>query len=253
MPEPSSVSPGSFCWVDLATTDWQSAKRFYCALFGWEANEIPTGENAPPYVVLRKRGRDVAALYEQSVEQRRPGVPPAWLVHVAVTSADDSAARALDLGATVPVEPFDVLDAGQFALLHDPQGAAIALWQSKTHHAAPIDEPGSFCWSELHTPDPEGAQAFYTALFGWKAKESAEYVEWVNDGRPIGGMMKESDGAPPGWLVYFAVEDCDRTARRAEELGGTVQAGPEDIPDVGRFALIADPQGSAFAAIRLQG
>ncbi len=249
MPQVTSHLPGSFCWVELATSDWQGAQRFYTQLFGWTTNEIPMAPGQPPYVMLQKDGLDVGALYE------RKDVPPNWGSYVAVASADDTAKKARTLGAKVLAEPFDVFDSGRMAVVQDPQGAVFSLWQPKQHIGARlIGEPGSFGWNELYTNDPAASKRFYTGLFGWKTKDSPEYTEWINAEKEIGGMMQikpEWGGMPPNWTIYFMVTDCDATVAKAKSLGGRVGVGPMDIEHVGRFAMLSDPAGAMFAVIKL--
>ena len=114
-------------------------------------------------------------------------------------------------------------------------------------------------WPELSTTDPAGAIKFYTALLGWKTKpetgvESAPYVEWVNDGSSMGGLMPiRGEGAPPRWMIYITVADCDERAKHAVEIGAKVCVGPTDIPNTGRFSVISDPQGAVFSIIQMAG
>jgi predicted enzyme related to lactoylglutathione lyase len=187
------------------------------------------------------------------------GVPPHWGAYVSVASADEAAAKAASLGGTVIVPPFDVFDFGRMAVLQDPAGATFSVWEPKSHIGVTrINEPGALCWTELATRDVEGAERFYTSLFGWGLKKSAgggmEYTELLNEGVPIGGMMKMGDqyppGVPPHWLTYFAVDDCDASASKAASLGGTTLVGPMDIPNTGRFAVVQDPQGAVFAVYK---
>ena len=117
--------------------------------------------------------------------------------------------------------------------------------------------PGTFSWTDLSTPDPEAAVAFYGALLGWEGEEmpagpDATYWMLRVDGRYVSGMsaMPEEQlaaGAPPAWLSYVSVEDADATAARVGELGGAVMLPPFDVLDAGRMALVRDPQGAIFA------
>src|SRR3954452_1606094 len=100
MGERTSYAPGTFSWVDLATTDVEAARGFYGALFGWESEDVPAGENAT-YTMLRKDGLDVAAMYAMREDQQAAGVPPHWLSYVTVADVDATAARAAELGGTV--------------------------------------------------------------------------------------------------------------------------------------------------------
>jgi predicted enzyme related to lactoylglutathione lyase len=116
--------------------------------------------------------------------------------------------------------------------------------------------PGAFSWSELMTTDPGAATEFYGQLFGWK-------IEAMNMGMPynvlkvgdaaIGGIMGMPPGAPagtpPSWVPYVTVADVDALVKKVVSLGGQVHMPPTDIPTVGRFAVIADPQGATINVI----
>ncbi|HEU4884448.1 MAG TPA: SRPBCC domain-containing protein [Longimicrobium sp.] len=110
---------------------------------------------------------------------------------------------------------------------------------------------GRFVWYDLLTSDAEAAKAFYTAVAGWTAQAWGDggYVMWLAGDTPIGGLM-EYPPAPPHWMAHISVDDVDAAARRAEELGGRIQSPPTDIPDVGRFAIVADPRGASFSLFR---
>jgi uncharacterized protein len=246
--------PGSFCWPELATSDSKGAIQFYSALFGWTVSESPT--DFGPYYRFQLDGDDVGASYQARPEDG----PPHWISYVAVSSVDEASARAMELGGTVVAGPFDVFDAGRMAALRDPAGAVINLWQAKTHIGATrLNDPGTLCWTELATTDPPAAEKFYTSLFGWTAKKGTappgEYTEFFNRGTAVGGMMRiEPDwgDVPPHWLPYFAVVDCDASAGRVKQQGGTLPVPPKDIPGVGRFAVVQDPQGALLAIIALR-
>lgn len=259
MSEVHAYAPGTFSWIDLGTTDPDQAKRFYSELFGWEVNDMPMGDGTF-YTMFQVGGRDVSALYGLSREQREQGVSPHWLSYVTVTSVDEAAARAGALGGTVLSGPHDVFDAGRMAVVQDPTGAPFALWQAGTHiGASRIGEPGTLCWNELATRDADAAEAFYTNLFAWSTKKEnmgdlGTYTVFADGDRQAGGMYQlngEMAGMPSHWTVYIAVDDCDARTERARALGADVRVPPMDIPNVGRFALLQDPQGAVFAIIKL--
>jgi hypothetical protein len=115
---------------------------------------------------------------------------------------------------------------------------------------------GAFSWNELMTTDPDAALRYYTALFGWTTEPMAmpdgTYHVVRANGTAIGGvraMPKAAGAMPPCWGGYVTVDDVDETARQATALGGRVIHGPEDIPGVGRFAVVADPQGAVINVI----
>jgi hypothetical protein len=153
----------------------------------------------------------------------------------------------------------DVPDAGRVAVFQDPQGATFGVWQAgKQIGAKFINEVGTLCWTELATSDEKGAQDFYSSLFGWKAEtmpmEQFQYTIFKNGEQSAGGMYtitEQMKGMPPNWTVYFAVADCDQSVQTAQAAGANVLVPPTDIPEVGRFATLTDPQGATFAIIKL--
>src|SRR5262249_33733283 len=146
-----------------------------------------------------------------------PGVPPHWALYVCVENTDATAAKATKAGGKILQDPFDVFEFGRMAVLQDPTGAAIHIWQPKTHQAAGIkDVPGTFCWADLSTPDVNAAKSFYEAVFGWKIspgeKDTSGYLHIQNGQQYIGGIPPcehRSPKVPPHWLLYFLVEDTD--------------------------------------------
>ena len=259
MQESPEYKPGTFCWVELGTSDNEAAKQFYTQLFGWDYVDNPMGEHGV-YTMLKLDGKDVGGLYKLMPDMVERGVPPHWLSYVSVDNVDESAAKAKEAGATLLQEPFDVFTLGRMAMIQDPTGAVFALWQPKEHKGSGIyNVPGSFCWNELGTTDMQKAGDFYTGLFGWTRDDMSggpiEYTMFKNGDRGAGGMYKitpEMGPMPPNWLVYFAVDDCDARAQKATELGGQVMKPADDIPGIGRFAILLDPQGAAFAIIKLE-
>lgn len=254
MPEMTSYQEGQFCWVELATTDAKAAKSFYASLFGWTVKEIPMGDQGT-YYMFQNKGRTAAAMAEQSPQERKDGIPPHWNNYIAVKKADAAAAKVKTLGGNVVFGPFDVNDAGRMAFVTDPQGAMFAVWEGKrTPGASVVNEPGAFGWNELYTPDIEGSRKFYTAMFGWTLKVSPEYTEVHIGKQAIAGMMQltpEMSGMPPSWMPYFVVSDADDVVKKVKAGKGQVHVPPKDIPNVGRFAIVADPQGASFAVIKL--
>ena len=119
---------------------------------------------------------------------------------------------------------------------------------------------GQFVWYELMSTDPKGAQKFYGDVVGWgtapwQNSTGMEYTMWTQGESMVGGVMElpeeaRKGGAPSHWIGYVAVPDVDETAKKARELGGKVMHGPEDIPEVGRFAVLSDPQGAVFCAFK---
>ena len=255
MTETPAYHQGHFCWVDLATTDPEAAKAFYGTLFGWDALDVPT-DMGEPYTMLALDGREAAALYRLSPEQ---GSQPFWNCYVRVDDVDAMAARAESLGGSVLMPPMEVMEHGRMAVIQDPSGAPLSLWQPRAYPGAAIDnQVGARSWCELLTRDTVRAAAFFSELFGWTTRTEQKlmegrYILFELDGKPVGGMLEiqpEWGPMPPNWVVYFGVADCDGTLTRAREQGGTVTVEPIEIADVGRFAYLGDPQGAQFAVIQ---
>ncbi len=258
MPVVSTHAPGTFCWFELNTTDIAAARKFYMALFGWSMREDPTG--ASPYTMFRIGENDVAAGYTMMKEQLAAGTPPHWMQYVSVASAADTTAKATAAGGTVLMGPMDVMDIGRMAVLRDPQGASFAIWEPLKHFGVSrVGELNTHCWSELMTPDAAGAERFYTRTLPWTAKHESmggvQYVTWKRGESQAAGMMTLEPGqreVPPHWGLYFSVADCDAAVAKASSLGGKVLHPAFDAGDVGRCALLADPQGAPFWVIRLK-
>lgn len=137
MGERTSHAPGTFSWVDLATSDGDGAKAFYSELFGWESEDMP-GE-AGTYTMFRLDGRDIAGCFEQPNEGGS-SIPPHWNSYVTVEDVDASVSMAAELGGSV--------------------------WL--------VNAPGALCWNDLGTTDVDAARAFFGALFGWTFEDPSD-------------------------------------------------------------------------------
>ena len=259
MAETPEHQVGTFCWVELGSTDQAAARSFYSGLFGWEAEEVQMSEDST-YTMFHSGGRYTAALYQ--VDPQQPNAAPdCWGVYVAVDSVDEATERARGLGGLVLAEPFDVFEAGRMSVLQDPAGAVFSMWQPGEHHGVGLkSEHGALCWNELLTLDTSVAKSFYGGLFGWTAHDqempppTGTYTSFLLGDFPTGGMMQiQADWGevPPHWATYFSVDDCDGTVAKAVELGASPIGPTMDIPGVGRFAWLSDPQGATFAVIKL--
>ncbi len=254
MPKIDEYEPGTPSWVDLASPDLPSSVSFYSNLFGWDPDD--QGPEAGGYTLFRIGEEPVAGAGPTMME----GQPTAWTTYVSVADADEAVAKAKKAGATVFLEPMDVMDVGRMAVFADPTGAAVAVWQPKAHKGAGIvGEPGALCWTELATRDTAAASDFYRDVFNWGAETSdmggMPYTEWKLGDQTVGGMMpmptEVPAEVPPYWLAYFAVANCDAAVAKATDGGANVLVPGTDIP-VGRFAVMTDPQGATFGVIQLK-
>jgi predicted enzyme related to lactoylglutathione lyase len=252
MAERTSHKAGTISWADLATTDQDAAKAFYGGLFGWDYDDQPIDENTT-YSMAKVGGRSAAAISPQQPDETTAGIPPHWNVYVTVDDVDAVSASVSESGGTVLAGPFDVMEVGRMSVVAGPDGAVVCLWQAKSSIGAEVvNEPGALTWADIATTDAEATQKFYGDLLGWsfqKMSETPPYWVISNDGRSNGGMTVPPPGVPANWYPYFAVEDVDATLEAARAAGGTPFLGPVDVPNGGRFALIQDPQGAAFAVL----
>lgn len=246
-------APGSFCWLELATTDQNAAKKFYNSLFGWEVNDFPMGTDGV-YTMFNLEGRNAAAAMSISPQLRQQGVPPHWMLYIATSDADQTTAKARQAGGKVLAGPFEVMEFGRMAAIEDPTGAHFDVWQPKQQPGIGITGvPGTLCWADLMTADQGAAGKFYSEVFGWEVspgEDNTGYLHIKNGANYIGGIPPAEHrppSVPPHWMLYFQVENCDAAAAKAKDLGATILFGPQTMEKVGRMAIVDDPQGAGFA------
>jgi predicted enzyme related to lactoylglutathione lyase len=253
MPQISSYPTGTPSWVDLQTPDPKAALAFYGSIFDWTTNDL--GPEAGGYAMFQIDGANVAGIGPTMHEAQ----PAAWTSYVSVVDAEATVARATIAGATILMEPMQVMEAGHMALFADPTGAVLGLWQPGEHKGADVaNDPNTWCWNELNTRDTAKATSFYRHVFEWDAETSdmgtMTYTEWKNNGATIAGMLEMPAmvpaAVPAHWLVYFAVSDTDASVAAAEKAGATVAMPATDIPP-GRFAVLGDPAGAMFGVIKM--
>jgi hypothetical protein len=245
--------PGSFAWIELGTADQNAAKQFYGSLLGWTARDSPIGPSEF-YTLFGLDGRNTGGCYTLMPDMKAQRIPPHWMLYVGVANADDTVAKVGPAGGKVMKGAFDVMEHGRMAVLQDPTGAVFAIWQAKAHPGIGIEGvPGTLCWADLMTPDQDRAGKFYKQVFGWEAdpgKDSSGYLHIKNGEKHIGGIPsaeQRNPNAPPHWLLYFLVANCDASTAKAKELGANVFVPPMSMEGVGRWSVIADPQGAVFA------
>ncbi len=245
-------------WIDLSTTDPEAAQAFYAEVFGWEFEANDTG-GGPPYFIGHLGDRRVAGLMQQPPEMAEQGVPSVWSKYISTDDIDTTVAAGAEAGGTIVMPPMDVMDTGRMAIMADPTGAVIGFWQAGSHTGAGVvNVPGTWSWSELHSPDVAAAAPFYAATCGWSTEEmdmgpmGTYTVFQLGEDGVCGGMAPPMEGIPPHWEVVFAVADTDASVEVARAAGATIFAEPFDIPGVGRSAVMADPTGAAFQMIQFE-
>lgn len=143
---------------------------------------------------------------------------------------------------------------GRFVVVAAPGGALFGLWQDLTGGPwrAPPQSPGMPCWVELHTRDPQRAEAFYRDLLGWRAGEreygGRAFTVMFTDTQAIASLSTElaPDGAPDLWLPYFAVADATLALATVTAAGGTGATDLAAVPGIGRYGVVRDPDGALF-------
>lgn len=270
----TSYPSGVPCWVDLIQPDLDATIAFYGGLFDWTF-QVRTPEGAPMrYAYALLDGLVVGGLGGPS---QGDADPSGWTSYVAVTSADEAAAAVEANGGRVLSPPTDISRAGRVALCTDPEGAVFGLWQGGENKGAQqANAPGSWNFSELHVADPERAERFYGAVFGWEL-DAFELTPGVKSGLwrlpGYGDFLAESDPeirerqaasqAPAGfadavaileaaggevephWSVTFSVADADAAMARALALGAT-EVTPLFDTEYTRMGTVADPQGAVL-------
>lgn len=247
----TSFTPGAPIWLDLGSSDVDTANTFYGGLFGWKA--VSAGPDTGGYGFFELDGRMVGG-FGPLME---PGATDSWTPYFATTDVEATANSSEQAGGTTRLAPTDVMTFGRMAQLSDPAGARFAVWQpGDTTGFQVVNEPGSLSWVELHTTDGPAASAFYRTVLGWEIEEmpiggGMVYLVASPTGRSdgFGGIMAMADVPTVLWRPYFEVAECDATVAEAERLGGSVLMAAQTMPDVGRMAELADPQGARFSVI----
>ncbi|MDR6612461.1 VOC family protein [Leifsonia sp. 1010] len=240
---------GEPCWVDYTSSDVPRATEFYTSLFGWTAETA--GEEYGGYVTFLRDGRRVAGLGPTMGDAQAN----TWLTYLLVEDADTAERAALDAGAQVIAPTMTVGDQGRLAVIADPGGAVVGLWDPDQHRGFElVAEVGGLAWHELYARNYAAQVEFYTRVFGWRTQvlgDTADfrYVTFGDPDAPAGGVYDADgmlpEGVPSHWVVYFGVADAAAASQRVIDLGGTVIRDPWDS-EFGRFAQVTDPLGGLF-------
>jgi predicted enzyme related to lactoylglutathione lyase len=256
MAEAKTTVANKPAWVDLSSSDPAASREFYSRLFGWEI-EVTADPQYGGYALAKVGGKDVAGIGPK----QSPEGPTAWMVYIGTHDADDLANKVQAGGGKVIMTPFDVGDQGRMAVFQDTTGAFISAWQPKSMGGFQTNAPNTFGWAELNSRGIEKAIPFYNKVFGWTDKKSEmgegapPYTEFQLGGESIAGGMEMNPmvpaEVPSHWMVYFNVDDVDKSFQKATGAGGQEMLAPQDFPG-GRFAILSDPQGAAFGLLKMR-
>lgn len=256
--KPMPTGFGAFCWSQLNASDASACEAFYARLFGWSAVREDMGGHP---LTLFSRGADQLASL-MPIPAGESGPPRShWMGYVWVEDVEAAFARAGNLGATSHVPPSPIPGVGRFAVIGDPGGAILGLFEQNppADPSLPMPAgPGAFCWYELTTRAVEPSIAFYTALFGWTTQAwtmpFGVYTLFMRGAEAVAGLMPmegpEWEGVPNHWMPYVAVQDVDERFAAVPGLGGSGCVPPTDIPEVGRFAVVSDPTGGIISLLQ---
>lgn len=255
MPLRNAAPLGAPTWIDLSTSDMDRAQQFYGAVFGWTF--ASPGPDYGGYVNAARDGHLVAGLMPKHPDYDGPD---GWITYLHTADADATLAAATAAGGTGCGGVIDIPAKGRMALLTDPAGGFVGLWQPGGHGGFELfDEHGASAYHQLTTRDFAAALEFYRRVFGWQCEmvsdtDEFRYATAMFDGDALVGVMDGTghlDGAPSDWTVFLASEDVDKTVELIVGHGGSVVRPAEDTP-YGRLAAVADPMGAGFNLTSLQ-
>jgi predicted enzyme related to lactoylglutathione lyase len=244
---------GTFSWADCSSTDAAKTKQFYMDLMGWDAVDEPLGDGMV-YTNFELKGEKVAGLGQMMPDQQAQGIPSYWTSYINVDDVRAVIANVAAAGGSVVVDALDIFEEGVMAVIMDPGGAMVGLWQPKKHSGSGlVNTPGAMTWNELMTRHLDQVKDFYSTLFGWtyeKMEGADYYLIYMNGG--IMNMDEQFGDMPSVWTVYFSVANIDETAKKAKAMGGMVPMPVQDSGGTGRFAVVADPAGAYASFIELR-
>lgn len=246
---------GKFSWYELMTSDTKAAGAFYSDVVGWTTTDMSAGDGGV-YTIFNAAEVGVAGMLTM------PG-HTSWFGYIAVDDVDAHIEKIVEAGGKLWKPATDVPGMLRFAAMSDPQGAAFVVFTpdpgmpSPARPASPT--PGAIGWHELYTTDLEAGFDFYTKLFGWTKLNDLDMgpmgvyrIFDAGDHKLMGdgGMMTKPPQMPvPCWSFYFHVDSIGAAIGRVTAGGGTVTAGPSQVPGGSWIIQGLDPQGAAFALV----
>lgn len=250
----------TFVWYDLMTSDREAAIAFYGPVAGWTTEDAPTtGVPGQAYTLFKTGERQVCGVMQLTDEMKAHGARPTWIGHVSVADVDAAVEKAVSLGGSMRFPPTDIPNIGRFAMIADPEGAGLNVFQPLGGMAPmpepPMGAPGYPSWRELLAGDWRRAFDFYSAMFGWTKHEAFDIgpmgtyqLYGPPAGAAIGGMFNRPAATPASyWLYYFNVESIGAAAERVKAGGGEILMGPHQVPSDNWIVQCRDPQGALFA------
>jgi uncharacterized protein len=251
---------GSFIWYELLTEDAQGAKAFYDHVVGWDIEAEPQPGGMDYRMIVNPDGM-IGGVMQINAEMKAGGARPTWLGYFGVDDVDASVAAIVADGGQVHLPAFDIPGVGRLAMLTDPQGVPFYVMRGASAENSTVYSRmgmGHVSWNELQTRDDAAALAFYEKHLNIRKVgampmgEMGEYSFIANgdsNGEAVGAVMRQSGTGPFGWSFYFRVPEIEAAKARIEEAGGTVHAGPMQVPGGEWVIVAADQEGAPFGLV----
>ncbi len=246
------TAKGKFGWYELMTSDTKAAGKFYSDVVGWQTQEMPS-EGGTTYTIFNAGGVGMAGMME--LQQH-----VSWVGYISVDDVDAHVVEIQKAGGKLWRPATDVPGMLRFAVMSDPQGAAIVVFTPNPAMPSP-ERPvppaaGTIGWHELYTTDIDAGFEFYEKMFGWTKLGDMDmgpmgtyrmFDQGDHKQMGDGGMMLKGPQAPVAhWAFYFCVDAIDAAVSRVEAGGGKVLHGPTQVPGGGWVITGQDPQGAMF-------
>ena len=249
---------GTPIWYELMTADPDASKAFYDNVIGWTIEARPSGP-MDYRMIDSGSGGQVGGVMRLTEEMIAGGAKPTWLFYIGVDDVDASIAKIEAAGGSVLMPAWDIPGIGRLAMVADPQGIPFYIMRGASDASSTAFERtgmGKCNWNELSTPDQAGANAFYASVFGWTYPDKmpmgdmGDYVFIDAAGQTIGATMQTPpQGQPSTWQFYFRAPDIEAAAAKVTAQGGTVHAGPMEVPGGDRIIVASDPHGVMFGVV----
>jgi predicted enzyme related to lactoylglutathione lyase len=249
-------------WYELMTADPDASKAFYDNVIGWTIEARPSGP-MDYRMIDSGNGGQVGGVMRLTEEMIAGGAKPTWLFYIGVDDVDASLAKIEAAGGSVLMPAWDIPGIGRLAMVADPQGIPFYIMRGASDASSTAFERtgmGKCNWNELSTPDQAGANAFYATVFGWTYPDKmpmgplGDYVFIQAGDQTIGATMQtippgEPNAQPSAWQFYFRAPDIEAAAAKVTAQGGTVHAGPMEVPGGDRIIVASDPHGVMFGVV----
>jgi predicted enzyme related to lactoylglutathione lyase len=239
------------------TADPDASKAFYDEVIGWTVEAQPSGEMDYRMIGTADGGM-VGGVFRLTEEMIDGGAKPTWLFYIGVEDVDASVEKIKAEGGKVMMPAWDIPGVGRIAMVTDPQGIPFYVMRGASDDSSTAFDRmgmGKCNWNELSTPDQAGANAFYATVFGWTYPdkmpmgEMGDYIFVQAGDQTIGATMTVQPHDSAGWRFYFRTPDIEDTAKKVGDAGGSVLAGPMEVPGGDRIIVATDPHGVVFGAV----